>query len=175
MEATQTHIPDNLTGRITIVIGKQQFTGNWHEENWGTRLDRFKEVGFIAQKAPRDDKVILIFPEGWKSVISPASNWTSCLYDEKGQFRGTIDFSDYFGKKTYDIRPASKITLCRKYDIYCKGGIYDVREYPGENILFTPTIPEDTPCHQIFCIQNQMCMEYLNANFPDWKDPFSYW
>lgn len=38
MEDTQTYIPEkkkNLTGRITIVIGKQQFTGNWNEENWG--------------------------------------------------------------------------------------------------------------------------------------------
>lgn len=139
--------------------------------------EAFINVGFTFEKCTLKDKIKVYLPENW--TIKEENGVLRYFYDQKNRLRGEI-LHEY--KSLYcDFK--GEICLRRRFH---PSYIYKNKNYVNSVVI---VFIEDTDgkmvlkigeCRNVFdCKEFDELMtkakEYLNRNYPDWKNPSSYW
>ena len=126
--------------------------------------------------------VNVVLPDGWKKQATSHA-MHSDLIDEKGRVRATIFYKAAF----YDRR--ANMRMCHRYDIYG----YIPGDADGNDVEYGKhthykTIVTDgaASLHSLGRIREaddyergdlhvKQAQEWLDLNYPDWRNPLSYW
>lgn len=125
--------------------------------------------------------VNVVLPDGWKKQATSHS-MHSDLLDEKGRVRATIFYKAAF----YDRR--ANMRMCHRYGIdgyvSCDADGNDV-EYGKHTHFKTVVTDGDTALRVIGMredkdyttgdILDREAQEWLDKNYPDWRNPLAYW
>ena len=137
--------------------------------------EELESLGFVFGEVADDIFIYVEFPEGWKKVPTTHSMWSD-LVDDKGAKRGSLFYKAAF----YDISAHMYLTL--RYSCRQNFDLEDAVEYnvfDKEEIIFsTPRIGAQRNSNEYWKIQDEaekQAKEYLEQNYPDYKNPLAYW
>lgn len=163
--------------QLTLPVHSSDIFGYSNEPYTKKVLEVFGvKFGKVVEGDPLYQYVTL--PPGWKKVpkVDYIINWMSYLLDEKGRKRVLI-----FDRVSGGHESASYYVMHR-YDMYTDfsrqredgGGIMSqVRD--GDTVLYEAPILGDIKGSQISDRSRAIALPWLDAHFPDWKNPAAYW
>lgn len=136
--------------------------------------EAFEALGFTFEDI--DDNVLYqaTLPAGWE-LQSDGGYWTT-LVDEKGRKRGSSFYKGAFYDRSGHMYLSQRFRVtCVAADPEHYGAPFTVSAKDADDtILFTAG-----QCKNAFSLECDELMskaeEYLNTNYPDWKDPTKYW
>ncbi len=144
--------------------------------------EALKKCGVIFGTDADELFVNVQLPAGWKKQAT-TNSMHSDLLDEKGRQRASIFYKAAF----YDRR--AHMTMCHRYDIdgyvSCDADGNDV-EYGKHTHFKTVVVDGAVMLHSIGRIRDkddyqtgdmhcQQAREWLDLNYPDWRNPLAYW
>lgn len=115
-------------------------------------------------------------PEGWKKEPTEHSMWSK-LVDDKGRERAAIFYKAAFYDLKAHVTLTPRFAVRTDYDRYDKGEFVSLVTDCEETIYTTPLIDFDdlVESYQRSMQQDSIAQEWLNTNYPDWKNPGAYW
>ena len=155
----------------------------------------YKSMGIgIEEEHPGDYMSICILPNGWGYVTDPGGYWTTII-DDKQRKRFTYFEKMCFWDRDAFTRKYRRYNYTWDYDVYHKepGQLtirYIVTDGDGTELFDAGTVVikdesdnEDRDTRLAFydkrdSIEKDLiskCEEYLDTNFPDWKNYDAYW
>ena len=137
----------------------------------------FEDLGFTFTDTGDEILYEATLPEGWKTVETPGSSilWEN-LVDDKGRVRGNYcykgAFYDRYGVMNLKSRYNSTYELTKPNDWDSPVNVV-VKDADG-TIIFHVGQCEKMYSDKYFYLLKKG-EEFLNSNYPDWKDPTKYW
>ena len=140
-------------------------------------------LGFIFKGLIDNLFVEVQLPEGWKKVATDHSMHSNLL-DERGRKRGSIFYKAAF----YDRRADWFLERRFSRSVQPVGG-YD-QDYDNETTQRECIVTDcdeviwqsgavgpsgNLKCYDIDNVLSPLGTEWLEENYPDWKDPLAYW
>lgn len=140
------------------------------------------KCGVIFGKDADDLFVNVVLPDGWKKQATSHS-MHSDLLDEKGRVRATIFYKAAFYDRCADMR------MCCRYNVAshipCDADGNDV-EY-GRHTHFKTVVADDAASldslgrirdkadYNTGDMHVKQAQDWLDQNYPDWRNPLAYW
>jgi hypothetical protein len=139
---------------------------------------QYGKMGIKVLVPSKGDDIFLNvkLPAGWKIVPTDHAMWTD-LIDGKGRKRASMFFKGAFYDRdsfvnfipryyrTHDYVDTT-IDKPHKYDKY-----YCVKDSVDESILFKT----DVTSEYYDADKQRQCEDYLDTNYPNWRDHIAYW
>jgi hypothetical protein len=119
------------------------------------------------------------FPQGWKKVVTDHSMWSK-LVDDKGRVRASIFYKAAFYDRRAHMGLDRRYSVSEDYDRQKKEGVAIAHVKDIDNVIFS-TEPVQLPAernekyYEITDAATQKAAEWLDAQYPDWKNPGAYW
>ena len=132
------------------------------------------KFGEIASGDPMFRHVEL--PPGWKKIPTDHSMWSS-LVDDKGRVRGSIFYKAAFYDRSAHMRLDTRYGVAFDYKrSETEGvGVSNVTDC-GKVIFSAEPIPTNKErSWETSQAANLLAMEWLDAQYPDWRNPGAYW
>lgn len=133
----------------------------------------FESVGFTFEDVGDDVLYQATLPEGWK--LEQTSPYWNNLIDEKDRKRGYSFYENV-------LERTGRMSLSRRFII---SAVFTNSEDPQSSITvsvkdFNGTIVFPAgECNEFFTPEYetliQKCTQFLESNYPEWKDPDKYW
>ncbi len=139
----------------------------------GSKKETLEQFGVIFGDIVEGDEMFqnVTLPVGWEKKATEHSMWSE-LYDDKGRKRASIFYKAAFYDRSAHISLATRYTYSG----------YDNEEYAvvkdGEKVIFKSkpfVAKEGQPSYELRGEGETEAEEWLNENFPDWKDVGKYW
>lgn len=170
-----------LTKKQDLETNNLEFSKNRKYYSFPNRMspniESFKKVGFTFEKSKLKDKIRVFLPENW--TIKEENGVLRYFYDEKNRLRGEV-IHEY---KSVYCNFKGEICLKRRFNPSYK--------YKNKNNVNSTVIVfiEDSDGNMVFKIGEcrnvydcekftklmKKAEEYLDRNYPNWKDPINYW
>lgn len=142
--------------------------------------EQMEALGFTFGKDVDDLFVEATLPDGWSKQAAPDHSMWSYLYDEKGRKRASI-----FYKAAFYDRRTDMTFECRYQNEYWAGESDTEPDWNSDTvrfavtdcrkpIFFTDSVNGRTNWQAEDVIDKQ-AKAYLEANYPDYRDPLAYW
>ena len=178
-ESTNTIIPDQEKRGQRNLINHDVLP---KEINWGKR-EQFEAMGIQFGEAVDDLFVDVVLPAGWKKESTDHNMWSK-LIDDKGRERAMIFYKAAFYDRSAHL-DISRRFHCRTQPV---GGYTDNYKYdtdPAECVVvdcdtviwtsnpLTPT--KELPRYRVSEMLEELGIQWLNENYPNWEDPMAYW
>ncbi len=115
-------------------------------------------------------------PAGWKKVPTDHSMWSN-LVDDKGRVRAAIFYKAAFYDRSAHMRLDTRYGVAFDYNRSEKEGVgvSNVTDC-GQVIFSTEPIPTNKErSWETSEVTNQLAVEWLDAHYPDWRNPGAYW
>lgn len=140
-----------------------------------TAVEQYELMGIKVLGDSKDDNLFLdvVLPEGWRKQATDHSMWNN-LVDDKGRVRAMFFYKAAFYDRDAFIRFKSRYELTTDYsedNFYA----YQVKDTATNQVLFTTRKVERSEYHAKGQELEGQCREFLNTNFPDWKNINAYW
>jgi len=116
-------------------------------------------------------------PPGWGKQATDHSMW-SRLIDQAGRERASIFYKAAFYDRDAFIQPSRRFTVdgySHKIDGELKAVLRDAKE---EIQRETEVVKVEHDSREMYEMRQRLSREieaWLDANYPDWKDPSAYW
>lgn len=127
----------------------------------------FEKIGIKFGKVVEDDPMFqeVTLPAGWKKIRADHSMWSK-LIDDKGRERASIFYKAAFYDRSAHMNLVRRF-MVDTYKYNDKGVVLD-----GEEELFEFSHTGEYETREI---ARGHCEQWLNENYPDWKDKTAYW
>lgn len=136
--------------------------------------EAFENLGFTFQDIDDDVLYQATLPEGW-ILKSDGGYWTT-LIDEKGRNRGSYFYKGAFYDRSGHMSLSQRFQAT--YDSadpeHWKAPFTVSAKDADGTIIFTAGQCEDAFSQDCDDLMSK-AEEYLNTNYPEWKDPTKYW
>jgi len=138
-------------------------------------------AGFKFVCVVPDDPMFQVveMPKGWQKKATDHSMWSN-LVDDKGRVRASIFYKAAFYDRSAHMNLVSRFGVSRDYDREKKEGVAVAVVKDGANVIFTTEpvkLParEDKNYYEIGDDAQKKAVEWLDQQYPDWKNPGAYW
>jgi hypothetical protein len=117
-------------------------------------------------------------PGGWVKKPTDHSMWSN-LVDDKGRERASIFYKAAFYDRRAHINLTTRFGVRKDYERENQDNVAVARVTDGRNIIHTTDpvqLPEDRG--ERYKLSDKVyaaAVEWLNQNYPDWKNPGAYW
>lgn len=130
----------------------------------------FEDVGFTFEETADNVLCNGTLPEGWKTKAD-CENWLDFI-DEKGRERGSIFFKYTFMERR------GYMYLTPWFYVHTSDGVrppftVSVKNGKGETI-FVAGQSKTWYSKEMFDLKKK-AKEFLDSNYPDWRNPAKYW
>jgi len=135
--------------------------------NGGNKKD-YEKIGIVFGDVVEGDRMFqeVTLPDGWKKIRTNHSMWSK-LVDDQGRERANIFYKASFHDRSAHMNLVGRFsTDSYKYDD--KGVVMD----GGSTELFEHEHNGEYDGREI---ARGHCEQWLNENYPDWKDSTAYW
>lgn len=160
--------------------------------------EAFERLGFTFKESDTPDVIEAILPENWRAVVkNDSAVCTTALYDAKNRVRA----HSYRVNPSYTEILSGHTGLFCKYVINSvyRGGKFSRRKYKAsvfENVPITDGHTEPSYAKELFSGGKtkqflaydpdtekyntddpaiRKCFDFLQQNYPDWRNPEAYW
>jgi hypothetical protein len=142
---------------------------------------QLEKIGFVFGEPTDDIFTEVTFPKGWSKVATDHSMWSK-LVDEKGRERGMIFYKAAFYDRSAHMHLTSRYQLKRDYlNAAGKQSYTDptaatvdrVIDVSGGTLFIAEKVPQGQYDKEE--ASRKQCSDWLDANFPNWKDATAYW
>lgn len=129
---------------------------------------------------PDDDMFQVVeMPTGWQKKVTDHSMWSN-LVDDKGRVRASIFYKAAFYDRSAHMNLVSRFRVSQDYDRAKKEGVAVAVVKDGRNIIFSTEpvkLPDerDKSYYEIGDDAAKKAVEWLDQQYPDWKNPGAYW
>lgn len=138
--------------------------------------EQYHKMGIEVFTSSKGDDLFMgvKLPEGWKKQSTDHSMWNN-LIDNKGRIRATFFYKAAFYDRDAFVNFKHRYDVDREYidtkepNYYPK--LYCVKDNATNAILFKTEITNEYEDTKL----KQECIEYLNTNYPNYKDLNAYW
>jgi len=126
----------------------------------------------------KDDPIFqyVELPQGWKKVATEESRWSKLL-DDKDRDRASIFYKAAFYDRSAYLTLSFRFRFRPDYDQQDKG-IAVARVVDCGKVVYTTeliALPGGSERYSLINQVNQMAIDWLNQNYPDWQNPGAYW
>jgi len=115
-------------------------------------------------------------PQGWKKVATDHSMWSQ-LVDDKGRERASIFYKAAFYDRSAHLSLNCRYSTRFDYDRFEKENVGVTNITDGSKVVhafdMVPAAGEER--YAVADKLNQLALNWLNENYPDWRNPGSYW
>lgn len=129
---------------------------------------------------PDDDMFQVVeMPSGWQKKATDHSMWSN-LVDDKGRVRASIFYKAAFYDRSAHMNLVSRFGVSQDYDRAKKEGVAVAVVKDGGNVIFSTEpmkLPDerDKNYYEIGDDAQKKAVEWLDQQYPDWKNPGAYW
>lgn len=151
------------------------------ENNKKWTKEQYEKIGIKIIEEYDDLFFNVKLPEGWEIKPTEHSMWNEVM-DDKGRKRMTFFYKGAFYDRDAFVNFEQRFTYCeRPFDDYQTHATYEERQPKewygvvydcGKEIFRTQGIIKKDYFDESL---NQQCIEYLNKNYPNYKDINAYW
>lgn len=144
--------------------------------DWQTPLaqPQYEKMGIKVIGPSKGDTIFLDveLPEGWKKQRTDHSMWSN-LIDDKGRERASIFYKGAFYDRDAFVNFNTRYRITSVYPENYKYGdrAYYIAEDCGKELFRT----EKSVSYEDDDIKRKECSDFLNENYPNWKDVNAYW
>ena len=119
---------------------------------------------------------VVELPEGWQKKATDHSMHSN-LVDNKGRARARIFYKAAFYDRSANLSLARRYNVSFDYDRSEKEGVGVANATDGDSVIFsTEPVPVNREKSWETSEQaNKLAVEWLDQNYPDWKNPGAYW
>ena len=140
-------------------------------------VEQYQKMGIKTLVPSKGDDLFIgvTLPKGWKKEETDHSMWSNLL-DDKGRIRATIFYKAAFYDREAFINFEPRYINTSEYlgDENCElpyTKLYCVKDTVSKEILFQTETTNEYSCSNL----EQACIDFLETNFPDYKDLNAYW
>ncbi len=115
-------------------------------------------------------------PQGWKKVPTNHSMWSN-LVDDRGRGRAGIFYKAAFYDRSAHLSLDCRYQAHFDYDLFNKKAVGVTKVYDGTQVIFQtePMSSDGKDSYHISDICSKQANDWLDKNYPDWKNPAAYW
>ncbi|OHB14666.1 MAG: hypothetical protein A2431_00455 [Candidatus Zambryskibacteria bacterium RIFOXYC1_FULL_39_10] len=149
--------------------------GRWCDYNTKTILET-AGVKFVCEVPDDPMFQIVELPTGWRKIPTDHSMWSK-LVDDKSRVRARIFYKAAFYDRSANLSLSCRYQVSFDYGRSEKEGVGVTNITDGGKVIFsTEPIPVNREKSWRTSEQtNKLAVEWLDKNYPDWKNPGAYW